>query len=164
MIIFTKKFKLFFNDIIIDEESCSFKYKNKIINYDNFYNFILESENSDELFKLINGKEYNKTNLDEYFNIINENFSYLELSNNILFRKMIAEKIVYIFLHDNWLREHDYIKMKLESLKNKDIIYYYICIIVYKLNNIMKKINDKNYKKLFILESSFYDFIYDYYD
>ena len=163
MILLTKNFKLFFKDISIDEECSLFKYKNKIINYDNFYNFILESEKSDELFNLINSKEYNKTNLDEYFNIINENFSYLELSNNILFRKMIAEKLVYIFLNDDWLRLHDYIKMKLENHKNRDIIYYYICLVVYKLNNIMKKINN-DYEKLFILENSFYDFIYDYYD
>jgi hypothetical protein len=156
MIVYTEKKKLYFNDLHLDDNN-SFKYNEETIDMDSFHNFLLNSLYSDEL-SLVDMSE------DTYYDIIRENFDYMEYSINPLIRKDIALKLAKLLINIKWIRKSIFVKNKIYSHKNNDkYITYFKVIINYLVDEKEYNNNNKLVKNNKNLYFSYNDFLYDYF-
>ena len=161
--ILNDNYKLIF-DIDCNKEEDFFKYickesGNIIIKINDFNNFIINSIYENELEKIIS-KENNENKI---YDIISENFEYMDLTCNPISRSLISLKIANVLIKYKWLRESSFIRMKIKNHVNRDIFLIYLEIIVNKLKLI--KLLRVNKNKIIAKKNniSYYDFIFDYY-
>ena len=137
MLISSNNYNLFFNiDKDLEDNSLYFKFDN--ISYNISYNKIIKFIDNSTLqdIKIDNGEE-------DFWDFIDDNFQYINISINRLIRKITYYKITKVILDNKWVLDNPFLKHKIKSLNKKDDLYTNLLFIIMFL----KTVNQNKLKK-----------------
>lgn len=150
---------LTFNNILFDEEEITIKFKNIVVNYDDFIKFLYISEKT--ILPLPDLYE-------ERLDIIVQNLDYMIFSNNPLIHRSTAINIASVLIKNNEIRNDDYIKNKIKTYNYDNNFYFdYLLLLTDSLKEVERikkiKIRKKDKKVNNELTFSLLDLIYNNY-
>lgn len=147
MLISSNNYNLIFSiDKDLEDNSLYFKFDNISynINYNKIVKFIDNSALQD--IKIDNGEE-------DFWDFIDDNFQYINISINPLIRKITYYKITKIILDNKWVLDSPFLKHKIKSLNKKDDLYINLLFIIMFLKKInQKKINNNSDEYFYTIE------------
>ena len=130
MLISSNNYNLFFNiDKDLEDNSLYFKFDN--ISYNISYNKIVKFIDNSTLqdIKIDNGEE-------DFWDFIDDNFQYINISINPLIRKITYYKITKVILDNKWVLDNPFLKHKIKSLNKKDDLYTNLLFIIMFLKTV----------------------------
>ena len=130
MLISSNNYNLFFNiDKDLEDNSLYFKFDN--ISYNISYNKIIKFIDNSTLqdIKIDNGEE-------DFWDFIDDNFQYINISINPLIRKITYYKITKVILDNKWVLDNPFLKHKIKSLNKKDDLYTNLLFIIMFLKTV----------------------------
>ena len=116
------------------------------------------------LKNIINSKMDIPIDLNEYLNIVKDDLNYMRITNNLMSKKALANKLGCLLIHSEFrTHKNSYLEFDTLEINDKtDELVKYLYVLIYNLKSFCKKEKSLNIKYDDDYEFNILDYVFDY--